>query len=263
MEILKPDARSATSLMRSARHASVMLASAAVLALAVSSEESPIRLVGSASAQSAPEPSEEASTSDAAERRTDPSAATVPQSQGSVDVDALMEQGALPDVVLGDPNAPVTIVEYASLTCPHCATFHNSVLPDIKADYVDTGIAKVILREFPFDPAALAAFMLARCVPQDRREAMISVLFQQQQSWARAENVSAALLQIARMSGMSQEEFVGCLQNTELQAQVAEVRERGESEFGVQATPTFFVNGERYSGAMGANEMAAVIESHR
>ena len=130
----------------------------------------------------------------AAERRTDPSAATAPQSQGSVDVEALMAEGALPDVVLGDPNAPVTIVEYASLTCPHCATFHNSALPDIKADYVDTGIAKVILREFPFDPAALAGFMLARCVPEERREPRISVLFQQQQSWARAENVSAALL---------------------------------------------------------------------
>lgn len=254
MDIVTPDAKKTQALMRSARHASVMLASAAVLAMAAASETSPVQIIGAAHAQEAATP---------AERRTDPSAATAPQAQGSVDVDALMEEGALPDIVIGDPNAPVTIVEYASLTCPHCATFHNSALPDIKADYVDTGIAKVILREFPFDPAALAGFMLARCVPDERREAMIDVLFQQQQSWARAENVSGALLQIARMSGMSQEEFVSCLQNTELQGQVAEVRERGEAEFGVQATPTFFINGDRYSGAMSADEMAAVIESHR
>lgn len=262
MNILKTEAAKSEALMRHARRASVMVASAAILGLAISADEGDVRLVGIAQAQEAA-PAGDGASAPAAERRTDPSAATAPQSQGSVDVEALMAEGALPDVVLGDPNAPVTIVEYASLTCPHCATFHNSALPDIKADYVDTGIAKVILREFPFDPAALAGFMLARCVPEERREPMISVLFQQQQSWARAENVSAALLSIARMSGMSQEEFVSCLENTELQGQVAAVRERGESEFGVQATPTFFINGDRYSGAMTADQMAAVIESHR
>lgn len=257
MNIAKPTDPRRQPLMKAARHASVMLASAAMLALAACSEEETFGLVGAAQAQEA------VGGDGAAERRTDPSAATPPSSQGSANVAALMEEGPLPDIVVGDPDAPVTIIEYASLTCPHCATFHNEALPAIKADYVDTGIAKVIVREFPFDPQALAGFMLARCVPEERREPMIDVLFQQQQSWSRAENVSAALLSIARMSGMSQEEFVSCLQNQELQGQIAAVRQRGEAEFDVRATPTFFINGERYSGAMSADQMAAIIERHR
>ncbi len=249
------------SLMQRARHASVLLGSAAVLALAAcADDDGTFRLIGTAQAQEAPAANPDAAP---AERRTDPSSATAPEPQGSVDVAELMAEGALPDIVIGDPNAPVTIVEYASLTCPHCAQFHNQVLPDIKADYVDTGIAKVIVREFPFDPQALAGFMLARCVPETQREPMVDVLFQQQATWTRAENVSAALLQIARLSGMSQEAFVACLQNQELQGQVAAVKERGENEFGVRATPTFFINGDRYSGAMTADQMAAVIEAHR
>ena len=103
-----------------------------------------------------------------------------PAANGSVDVAKLMEPGPLPDVVVGKADAPVTIVEYASMTCPHCAAFAINTLPEIKKTYIDTGKAKLILREFPFDPRAVAAFMLARCAPGDRREAMVDVLFEQQ-----------------------------------------------------------------------------------
>ncbi|NDV85945.1 thioredoxin domain-containing protein [Aurantimonas aggregata] len=190
-------------------------------------------------------------------------AAEAPAASGSADVEALMEEGPLPDVIIGDANAPVTIIEYASMTCSHCADFHANAYPAIKQQYIDTGKAKLILREFPFDPRALAAFMLARCTADDaRRTAMIDVLFDQQGEWARAENASAALLNIAKLAGMSQDEFTTCLNDKELQEKIVETQQRGQAEFGVEATPTFFVNGDKYSGSLSPEQMAAVIESH-
>ncbi|MEE2952001.1 MAG: DsbA family protein [Pseudomonadota bacterium] len=189
-------------------------------------------------------------------------ASEVPEADGSVDVKELMAEEALPDVVIGDPNAPVTIVEYASMTCSHCANFHETTYPAIKKAYLDTGKAKLIIREFPFDPRALAAFMLARCAGDDaKRTAMVDVLFDQQRAWAGAENASEALLKIWRMAGLSQDEFVSCLNNRELQEKIVAVQQRAQNTFGVSATPTFFVNGKKYSGEMSAPQMAAVIEA--
>lgn len=191
------------------------------------------------------------------------SAVEAPAASGSVDVSKLMAEGPLPDIVIGDVNAPVTIVEYASMTCGHCANFHVNSYPQIKKDFIDTGKAKLIIREFPFDPRALAAAMLARCTGDDaRRTAMVDVLMEQQDEWARAENASAALLKFAKLAGMSQEDFTSCLNDKELQQKVVETQERGQNEFGVNATPTFFVNGDKYAGALGPDEMAAVIRSH-
>ncbi|MEX6504861.1 DsbA family protein [Jiella sp. M17.18] len=186
-----------------------------------------------------------------------------PEPSGSVDVKKLMAAEALPDVVIGKADAPVTIVEYASMTCPHCADFHSETYPVIKKEFIDTGKAKLILREFPFDPRALAAFMLARCTGSDqRRTAMVDVLFDQQNEWAHSDNASAALLKIARLAGMSEADFKACLNNKKLQQQVVDVQQRGEKVFGVDATPTFFVNGDKYAGALSPEEMSAVIQKH-
>ncbi|RYE86415.1 MAG: DsbA family protein [Hyphomicrobiales bacterium] len=182
-----------------------------------------------------------------------------PAPQGTVDVAKLMAPGSLPDVVIGDANAPVTIVEYASMTCSHCADFAVNIWPTVKKDYIDTGKAKLILREFPFDPRAVAAFMLARCAPDDRRTAMVDVLFHQQEQWARAQNASEALLGIAKLAGFTQETFAACLNDKALQAKVVEMQKRGETDFGVKATPTFFINGAKYPGAMSAAEFGAII----
>jgi len=198
----------------------------------------------------------------ATERATNPAAATAQSSDGSVDVSKLMSTQALPDVVIGNADAPVTILEYASMTCTHCRDFHTESYPAIKKDYLDTGKAKLIIREFPFDPRAVAAFMLARCAGDERRTAMVDVLFDQQGEWAAAENASVALLKIAQLAGMSQDQFKACLQNTELQSKVVAVQAAGQSDFGVSATPTFFVNGDKYAGALSADQMAAVIEKH-
>ncbi|MCQ8780749.1 DsbA family protein [Mangrovibrevibacter kandeliae] len=189
-------------------------------------------------------------------------AAEAPKPDGHADVEALMADQPLPDVVIGKADAPVTIIEYASMTCTHCRDFHARTYPVIKRDYLDTGKAKLILREFPFDPRALAAFMLARCAPGDKRTAMVDVLFDQQDTWARAQNASEALLQIGRLAGFTEESFKACLNDKDLQQKVVAVQQRGETVFGVNATPTFFVNGDKYAGDLSPEEMAAVIEAH-
>lgn len=186
-------------------------------------------------------------------------AADAPAPSGTADVNALMEQGALPEKVLGEEDAPVTIIEYASMTCSHCANFHNNTFPALKEEYIDTGKVRFILREFPFDPRAEAGFMLARCA-DDKYFPMVDVLFEQQSRWARAENASAELLSIAKLAGFTQESFEACLTDQQLLDDVRSVRSRGAEDFGVEATPTFFINGKKYSGAMSIAQMSAIID---
>jgi protein-disulfide isomerase len=186
-------------------------------------------------------------------------AAAAPESAGSVDMAKLLEPGALPDKVLGKADAPVTIVEYASMTCPHCAHFHATVLPELKTKYIDTGKARLIFREFPFDPRAEAGFMLARC-SNDNYFPMIDVLFKQQQNWASVENAKDALLQISKLAGFSQESFEACLTDQKLLEDVRAVQKRGADEFKVDSTPTFFINGNTYKGALTIAEMSAIID---
>ena len=184
----------------------------------------------------------------------------VPPAAGTVDEAKLLAPGTLKDIVMGKAEAPVTIVEYASMTCPHCAHFATTTLPTIKEKYIDTGKAKLILREFPFDPRAAAAFMLARCAPEERYYPLVEVLFKQQEQWAGAANAEEPLLQISKLAGFTQESFKACLTNQKLLDDVNAVRERGANEFGVNATPTFFINGTRYSGALSVDEMSAIID---
>lgn len=204
-----------------------------------------------------------ADTSAAQANGVDPittAAVDVPKSDGSVDMSKLLEAGNLKEMVVGQDDAPVTIVEYASMTCSHCADFTVNTLPVIKEKYIDSGKARLIFREFPFDPRAAAAFMLARCAPEERYFPMVDVLFKQQAQWAMAENAQEALLKIAKLAGFTQETFNACLTDQKLLDDVNAVRERG-SEFGVNATPTFFINGKKYSGALSVEQMSAVIDS--
>ncbi len=192
---------------------------------------------------------------------TTPAAAEVPAADGSVDMAEVLKPGALPDMSVGEANAPVTIVEYMSTTCPHCADFHNNTYEAIKTKYIDSGKARFILREFPFDPRAAAAFMLARCAPEEQYFPMISMLMKQQETWAGAEDGRAALLQMSKLAGFTEDSFKACLTNQKLLDDVNAVRERGAKEFGVNSTPTFLINGKRYSGAMSVDTMSALIDS--
>jgi len=181
---------------------------------------------------------------------------------GNAMAQKLLEPQALPDMVMGDANAPVTIIEYASMTCGHCANFHKNTLPALKERYIDTGKVRMILREFPFDPRAAAAFMLARCAPQDKYYPMVSVLFEQQSTWAQAQDPRPSMLQLAKLAGFTQESFDACLSNQELLDKVSAVFEKASKEYGVESTPTFFINGEKVTGAMPIDEMAPYIEKH-
>lgn len=179
---------------------------------------------------------------------------------GSVDAAKIAEPGKLKDMSYGKEDAPVTIVEYASLTCPHCADFTLETFPKLKEKYIDTGKVRLIFREFPFDPRAMAAFMLARCAPEERYFPMIDVFFKQQREWALAEDGEAALLKIAKLAGFTQESFKACLTNQQLLDDVKATTERGSKDFGVNATPTFFINGEKYAGALSIDELSAIID---
>jgi protein-disulfide isomerase len=173
----------------------------------------------------------------------------------------LMQPGPLGDEIMGTENAPVTIIEYASMTCPHCANFAVNVLPKIKERYIDTGKVRFIFREFPFDPLAAGAFMLARCTDKDKYFPLIEALFQQQTKWV-VKNPMEPLLEIAKQAGFTEESFKACLANQKLLDGIEWVRNRATEKFKVDATPTFFINGEMHRGEMTLDEMDKAIQSY-
>ena len=180
--------------------------------------------------------------------------------QVDVDVVALDEVGPLQDMILGDEDAPVTIIEYASLTCPHCAAFHKQVYPQIKSEYIDTGKVKLILREFPFDSIATAGFMLARCAEPKHYFGFIDVMFEQQDDWLRRSAPMEGIQEIARQGGFSDEQFQECLTDSDVLDGIRWIQERGASEFDVQSTPTFFINGVKVVGALNFEAFRTFIE---
>jgi protein-disulfide isomerase len=165
------------------------------------------------------------------------------------------------DRIFGNPDAPITIVEYASLTCPHCAHFTNEVLPEIKREWIDTGKAKLVLRDFPLDEPALRAAMIARCAPPDRFYAFTDTFFASQEKWAGTKDYREALARLAKLGGMGKDEFDACLKNTALENRIVEQRLIASKELDVNSTPTFFVNGSKFTGAPTAEEFNKVLSN--
>ena len=163
------------------------------------------------------------------------------------------------DRILGNPEAPITIVEYASLTCPHCAHFANEILPEIKKEWIDTGKAKLVLRDFPLDEPALRAAMIARCAPPERYYAFADTFFAAQEKWVRSGDYREALARLAKLGGMGQAEFDTCIKNTELENKIVEGRLRATQELEVSSTPTFFVNGSKLSGVPTREEFEKLL----
>jgi protein-disulfide isomerase len=174
--------------------------------------------------------------------------ATAQNSAPTVDVLDLMVPGPMGDRAQGNPNAPVTVIEYASMTCPHCQRFHTDTYPALKSRYIDTGKVYFIIREFPLDPLAFAAFMVARC-SGDRYFEVIEALFAHQEEWAFVDRPVDAMLTFTGPHGVAtQQQFEECVGRQDAFEHIEEVATRGYEEFGVEGTPTFFFNGNRIVG---------------
>jgi protein-disulfide isomerase len=167
----------------------------------------------------------------------------------SVPLEKLMGAGLGPEISFGKPDAPVTIVEYASLTCGHCAAFHNDVFPKLEEKYIRTGQVRLILREYPIDTLALFAAMLGRCAGPEKGPGLIGAMFKSQPAWAVNEPGKPAteLLKLWEGKGLAKAEFQACAENVELRGKIVEVRARGKA-LGVGGTPTFFINGVMLDG---------------
>jgi protein-disulfide isomerase len=173
----------------------------------------------------------------------------------------LMQAGPLGDQSMGPEDAPITIIEYASMTCPHCARFNTEVFPQLKEKYIDTGKVHYIFREFPLDGLSAAAFMLARC-DKDKYFPLIDTLFKQQATWAVANDPKKQLLLIAKEAGFSDSSFDACLANEKVLDGIEWVRARAVEKFKVNATPTFFINGEMHRGEMSLDEIEKAIQPY-
>lgn len=174
---------------------------------------------------------------------------------------ALAESGPLPENSYGSPTAPVTVIEYASLTCHRCRDFHLKTWPQVKAKYVDTGKVQFVLREFPLNALDAGGFMLARCAGEKRWSAVVDMLYRTDDAWAHAPDPLAGLGQLMRQAGMGSEAFEACLKDQSLLDGVNAVARRGATA-GVTGTPTFFVNGRKASGFMTIEEFSALVEPH-
>ncbi len=186
--------------------------------------------------------------------------AEAPKKDTPATTNPLLQPSSIGDKVLGKDDAPVTIVEYASLTCSHCANFHERTFPALKEKYIDTGKVRLIFREFPLDPLSTAASMLARCSTEQRYFPLISVLFKQQRQWAGSDKPLDELLAIARQAGFTQESFEACLKDQKIYDGLNDAKKRGAEVHGVNSTPTFFINGEIRRGDMTIEEIDKVVE---
>ena len=166
------------------------------------------------------------------------------------------------DFVVGDKNAPVTIIEYASLSCSHCADFHNNTLEDLIKEYVDTGKARIVFRDFPFNYPALIGSMVLRCIPEDVRYDYMNALFQLQPKWVVRENAKSTqeLYKIMQSGGMTKEEFETCTNNVELENTILQALIAAQNEFNIQSTPSFLINGNLVEGNKSIKEFRQIID---
>ena len=164
------------------------------------------------------------------------------------------------EMVLGDPNAKVTIIEYASMSCPHCARFDTDVFPQVKADFIDTGKVKFVFREFPLDQPAMYGALLAKCAGTTRFFAFVDLLFKQQQQWVQAPDVVGRLAQLGQLGGVTTAEWQACLANRDLQNGIIQSRLDAEkAPYIVQSTPTFFINMVKFEGEQPYETFAKAI----
>jgi protein-disulfide isomerase len=173
----------------------------------------------------------------------------------------LADAGPDGDVMLGSDKAPVTIIEYASMTCPHCAHFSATTFPELQKRYIDTGKVRFTLRAFPLDALAAAGFMLARCAGNDKYMPMAETLFAKQADWVVKEPLPP-LKEIAKQFGMTEDSVNQCLANQKMLDSIQAVRDHAVDKLGVNSTPTFFINGKKFIGDLSIDQMAKEIDPY-
>ena len=167
---------------------------------------------------------------------------------------------AMKEMVLGNESAQITVIEYASLGCPHCAQFHSGTFQEVKKNYIDTGKIKFIFRDFPLGTPALAASMISRCSGSAKYFGMIDIFFRAQKQWSQAENPMDALKKIARFGGMSASDVDNCLQNQELLDYINNTARDGGEKHKINSTPSFVIDGETHSGGLPFVEFKKLLD---
>ena len=183
-----------------------------------------------------------------------------PQPEGKADMAEVLKPGPLPELAAGPAEGGPVIVEYASVTCPHCAAFDKTVWPKLKAAYIDTGKARYILREFSRNPLDVAAFTLARCVGDDKAWPTIELLFATQDKWAFVENPLEPLIATLRPTGLSHDAAMACLKNNDLINKVRAITETANKVVHVQGTPTFVIDGKTYGGELTMDDFDTLLK---
>jgi len=186
-------------------------------------------------------------------------ATTAPEPDRTVDMATVLKPGSLPELAMGDSSG-VPVVEYGSLTCPHCATFSREVIPELKKDYIDTGKVRFIFREFPRNPLDVAAFVLARCVGDDKAFAAIELLFSQQDKWAFVDKPLEPLLAAMRPTGLTQEQAMTCLKDQAKADGIVAIGKRATEEIKMNGTPTFVIDGKVYGGELSMDQLKAILD---
>ncbi len=163
------------------------------------------------------------------------------------------------DRVLGQEGARVTILEYSSLTCPHCAQFHAEGYRHLKSAYIDTGKVKLVFRDFPLDGLALRAAALAECVPAERYFPFLQLLFESQKGWARSDDPVAELVRLGQLAGLSDQRAVGCIQDEAGLEKIIQERLTGQEDYQIDSTPSFIIDGRKHPGALTAEELDEIL----
>jgi protein-disulfide isomerase len=194
------------------------------------------------------------------EQSGEPTAETAPQSDAAA-TDGEAADYALGDIALGDPEAPVTVYEYASFTCPHCATFHTQTFPEFREKYIDTGKVRFVLREVYFDQYGLWASMVARCGGEKGFYPLVDAFLGSQSTWTKAPDIGHAIQQVGRRAGLPADRLQQCLSDRDFAKELLEDYQENREADEIQSTPTFVINGEKHTGAMSFDDFSTIVDA--
>jgi protein-disulfide isomerase len=186
-------------------------------------------------------------------------AGAAPEPDRTMDMATVLKPGTLPELMVGDPSG-VPVVEYGSLTCPHCATFSREIFPELKKDYIDTGKVRFIFREFSRNSLDVAAFLLARCVGDDKAFAAVELLFSQQDKWAFVDKPLEPLIAAMRPAGLTHDQAMACLKDQSKADAMVAVQKRATDEIKMTGTPTFVIDGKVYGGELTIDQLKAILD---